>query len=130
VKRSGRDESIQVVIQMCMEAMLRISLLLSLSQASKIPMSFLLSLVFSSTKLEKRTEQVLPGSKEAWGGEGGGREQEGEMAQTMYAHMNKWINNKKQYLKKTNQNNSLTVKIMLRFLWMLGQVQGIKSEHL
>jgi hypothetical protein len=58
------------------------------------------------------------------------RGEEGEMAQTMYAHMNKWINNKKQYLKKTNQNNSLTVKIMLRFLWMLGQVQGIKSEHL
>ena len=26
VKRSGRDESIQVVIHMCMEAMLRISL--------------------------------------------------------------------------------------------------------
>jgi hypothetical protein len=35
---------------------------------------------FSSTKLEKRAEQVLPGSK---GGQGG------EMAQTMYAHVNK-----------------------------------------
>jgi hypothetical protein len=41
--------------------------------------------VFSSTKLEKRAEQVLPGSegKEGWGGQGG------EMAQTMYAHVNK-----------------------------------------
>jgi hypothetical protein len=37
--------------------------------------------VFSSTKLEKRAEQVLPGSK--------GREQGGEMAQKMYAHANK-----------------------------------------
>jgi hypothetical protein len=30
--------------------------------------------------LEKRAEEVLPGSKEGWGG---------EMAQTMYSHMNK-----------------------------------------
>jgi hypothetical protein len=27
--------------------------------------------VFSSTKLEKRAEQVLPGSKGSWGGEEG-----------------------------------------------------------
>jgi hypothetical protein len=27
--------------------------------------------VFSSTKLEIRAEQVLPGSKRGWGGEGG-----------------------------------------------------------
>jgi hypothetical protein len=45
--------------------------------------------------LEKRAEQVLPRSK------GGGREEEGgqasggEVVQTMYAHMNKCINNKK-----------------------------------
>jgi hypothetical protein len=30
-------------------------------------MSFLLSHIFSSTKLEKRAEQVLPGSKRDWG---------------------------------------------------------------
>jgi hypothetical protein len=42
--------------------------------------------VFSSTKLEKRVEQVLPGSK-VFGGE---REGEGgEVAQTMYENMNK-----------------------------------------
>jgi hypothetical protein len=46
-------------------------------------MSFL-SLVFSSRKLEKRTEQILPGS------EGGRVEDRGrEMAQTVYIHMNK-----------------------------------------
>jgi U3 small nucleolar RNA-associated protein 14 len=38
--------------------------------------------------LEKRAEHVLPGSKE---GGGQGR----EMVQTMYTHINKWINNKK-----------------------------------
>jgi hypothetical protein len=38
--------------------------------------------VFSSTKLEIRAEQVLPGSEE---GRGEGR----EMTQTMYAHVNK-----------------------------------------
>jgi hypothetical protein len=47
--------------------------------------------VFSSTKLEIRAEQVLPGR------EGGGRKrvrgagQGGEMTQTMYAHVNKLI---------------------------------------
>jgi hypothetical protein len=43
---------------------------------------FLIAYVFSSTKLEIRTEQVLPGSKRGWE-EGRG------MAQTMYAHVNK-----------------------------------------
>jgi hypothetical protein len=36
--------------------------------------------IYSSTKLEIRAEQILPESE---GGQGG------EMAQTMYAHMNK-----------------------------------------
>jgi hypothetical protein len=49
----------------------------------------IIAYVFSSTKLEKRAEQVLPES------EGGGEEREGvegqwgEMVQTMYTHMNK-----------------------------------------
>jgi hypothetical protein len=38
--------------------------------------------VFSSTKLEKRAEQVLPGSERGVGGRA-------EMAQTIYACMNK-----------------------------------------
>jgi hypothetical protein len=45
-----------------------LSVYLSLSQASKNAMSFLLSHVFSLTKL-KRTEQVLPGSEEVGGKE-------------------------------------------------------------
>jgi hypothetical protein len=45
--------------------------------------------VFSSTKLEIRAEQVLPG-REVWsGGEGGREGQGGEMTQTIYAHVNK-----------------------------------------
>jgi hypothetical protein len=56
--------------------------------------------------LEKRAEQVLPGSEEGMGGRGRGAGegeggdwgkksggQRGEMAQTMYIHMNKCINN-------------------------------------
>jgi hypothetical protein len=48
--------------------------------------------VFSSTKLEKRAEQALLGSegmgvRERGQGVGGGQGE--EMAQTMYAHMNK-----------------------------------------
>jgi hypothetical protein len=52
-------------------------------------MSFLLPLVFSSTKLKKRAEQVLPASEGGERRRGGGRGQGAEMAQTMYAHMNK-----------------------------------------
>jgi hypothetical protein len=47
---------------------------------------------FSSTKLEKRAEQVLPGNEGGGGGEG--LEVQGrEMVQTIYTHMNKCINN-------------------------------------
>jgi hypothetical protein len=50
----------------------------------------IIAYVFSSTKLEKRAEQVLPGSEVGWRGEGGGvGKQRGEMAQAMYAHMDK-----------------------------------------
>jgi hypothetical protein len=45
--------------------------------------------IFSSTKLEKRAEQVLPGIKTGRGGEGRGGEKGGEMTQTIYAHVNK-----------------------------------------
>jgi hypothetical protein len=45
--------------------------------------------IYSSTKLEKRAKQVLPASKGGLEGEGGSRGQEGEMAPTMYAYMNK-----------------------------------------
>jgi hypothetical protein len=50
----------------------------------------IIAYVLSLTKLEKRAEQVLP-RRGAWrevAGEGVGG-QGGEMAQTMYAHMNK-----------------------------------------
>jgi hypothetical protein len=47
---------------------------------------FLIAYVFSSTKLEKRAEHILPGSKV---GGGKGRGQGGEMVPTMYAHVNK-----------------------------------------
>jgi hypothetical protein len=55
-------------------------------------MSFILPHIFSSTKLEKRVEQALPGSEGS--GWGGGR-LGGETAQTMYTHINKIINDKK-----------------------------------
>jgi hypothetical protein len=44
--------------------------------------------VFSSTKLEIRAEQILPGS-EGGGGERVEEGQGGEMNQTIYAHVNK-----------------------------------------
>jgi hypothetical protein len=74
-----------------MEAMLGISLYsyLYLNLAEMLCLSYYL-LCFSSTKLEKRAEQVLPG-REGFGkdraGEDGGHG--GEMVQTMCVHMNK-----------------------------------------
>jgi hypothetical protein len=45
--------------------------------------------VFSSTKLERKAKQVLPGS-DGWGGvEHGGRGLHGEMTQTIYVPVNK-----------------------------------------
>jgi hypothetical protein len=43
--------------------------------------------VFSSTKLEKKAEQVMPGSEGGIGRRW--RRQGGEMVQTMYARVNK-----------------------------------------
>jgi hypothetical protein len=63
VKISGRDEPMWVVIHMCMEAMLGISpysyLYLKLAKHYAF---LIITDVFSSTKLEKRTEQVLLGT--------------------------------------------------------------------
>jgi hypothetical protein len=44
----------------------------------------IIAYTLSSTKLEIRAKQILPGSEG-----GGGRRKEGEMTQTLYAHMNK-----------------------------------------
>jgi hypothetical protein len=66
VKRSVRDKQIWVVIHMCMETMLRISLYsYPYLKLAKNAMSFLLSFMgFFSTKLEnKRVEHVLSGSE-------------------------------------------------------------------
>jgi hypothetical protein len=45
--------------------------------------------VFSSTKLVIRAEQDQPGTEVGREGDGGGEGQDGEMTQTMYAHVNK-----------------------------------------
>jgi hypothetical protein len=62
VKRSGRDEPIWVVLCMCMEATLGISLYsYPYLKLAKTPCFSYYLLRFSSTKLEnKRVEQVLP----------------------------------------------------------------------
>jgi hypothetical protein len=66
VKRSSRDESIQVAIHMYMEAMLRISLYSYLYLKLANTLCLTTAYVFSSTKLEK-AEQVLPGRERGRG---------------------------------------------------------------
>jgi hypothetical protein len=64
----------QVVIHMFLEAMLRISLYSYLNlNLAKCYVFLIIAYVFSSTKLEKRSEQVLPGSEGHGWGERGGR---------------------------------------------------------
>jgi hypothetical protein len=89
VKRSGRDEWIQVVIHMYMEAMLGISLYscLYLKLQKMLCLSYYL-LCFLFNKI---------GQDSAWKQGSGGRGNwgwGGKMAQTMYTYMSKWINNK------------------------------------
>jgi hypothetical protein len=64
MKWSGRDEPIWVVMHLCMEAKLGISLYsyLYLKLAKLLCLSYY-RYIFSSTKLEKGAEQVLPGSE-------------------------------------------------------------------
>jgi hypothetical protein len=63
VKRSGRDEPVWVVISMCMEATLGISLYSYLYLKQKHYVFLIISYGFSSTKSEnKKVEQVLPRS--------------------------------------------------------------------
>jgi hypothetical protein len=87
VKRSGRYEPVWVVIHMCVEAMLGISL--SLSQTSKNDMSFSLSLMFSLQQNWRRGKKGFCLEVRGVGGEGRCRGQGGELTQTMYAYMNK-----------------------------------------
>jgi hypothetical protein len=59
VKRSGRDESIQVVIHMCMEAMLESLCIATLISTSKNALSFLLSLMSSLQQNWRRGQKRL-----------------------------------------------------------------------
>jgi hypothetical protein len=53
-------------------------------------LSFLIiAYIFSSTKLDIRTEQILPGSEKGIWEKGRGTRWGEEMAQTMYDHVNK-----------------------------------------
>jgi hypothetical protein len=56
VEKSGRDEPMWVIMHMCMEAMIANSLYSYLYLK-------LAKMLCSSTKLEKREEQALPGSE-------------------------------------------------------------------
>jgi hypothetical protein len=63
VKRCGRDEPVWVAIHTCMKAMLGISLYSYLyPKLAKTYVFLIINYVFSSTKLQKRVEQVLPGN--------------------------------------------------------------------
>jgi hypothetical protein len=62
-----------------------LSVQLSLTQLAKMLCLPCYAYVFSSTKLELRAEQVLPGSEGERVGEGTG----GKMTQTMHPHVNK-----------------------------------------
>jgi hypothetical protein len=70
--RSGRDKPIQVVMHVCIEAMLGISLHRYLSQTSKSSMSFLLLLCLLFNKIAWK--------QEGWEGEDGDRGLRGEIA--------------------------------------------------
>jgi hypothetical protein len=92
VKRSGRDESVWVVIHMCMGTILGISLYSYpyLKLAKTLCISYYcLCLFFNKTGEEGRTGSAR--KQRGWEGglKGGGRKQRREMAQTMHAHMNK-----------------------------------------
>jgi hypothetical protein len=83
MKRSGRDESVQVVIHMCIEAMLGFSLYsyLYLKLAKPLCLYYCLCLLFN--KIGEEEGRTGSSWKQVGWAVGG------EMAQTMYTHMNK-----------------------------------------
>jgi hypothetical protein len=89
VVRSGMFEPIRIVIHMCMEAILGISLYSYLYLKLAKTLSFLLSLMSSLQQNWRRGQNRFCLEVRGWRGEGGAGRQGGEMAQTMYAHMNK-----------------------------------------
>jgi hypothetical protein len=93
--RSVRDESTWDVTHLYIEAMLGIFLnSYPYLNQQKHFVFLIIAFTFSSTKLEIRAEWILPGSKGV-GMRGKGLGVGGEMAQTIYAHMNKQIKKKK-----------------------------------
>jgi hypothetical protein len=94
--RSGRDESILVVIHMCMGAMVRISLYSYPYLKLAKMLSFFLLLMCSLQQNWRRGQNRFFLEVKWVGRRGGswrgGGEQGEEMAQTMYAHMNKYKN--------------------------------------
>jgi hypothetical protein len=88
VKRSGRDKPMWVVIHMCMEAMLGISLYSYLYQTSKMLCLPYYLLCFLFNKI--REQEGRTGSAWKWGwGRGWGK-----VTQTMYIHVSKCKNDK------------------------------------
>jgi hypothetical protein len=90
VTMSGRDEPIQVVIHLCIEAMLGISLYSDtyLKLAKVLCLShYCLCLLFNKLGEVGRTDSAW--KRGGWVGDRGGWVQGGEMALTIYAHMNK-----------------------------------------
>jgi hypothetical protein len=90
LKRSGRDEPKWVVIHMCMEAMIGISLCicLYLKVVQTVCFSYhLLCFLFNKTG-NKRVEHVLPRSRGV-----------GQTAQIMYTYVGKCKKNKIKFLK-------------------------------
>jgi hypothetical protein len=93
VKRSGRDESFWVVIHMCLEAMLVISLYNYpyLKLAKMICFSYYcLCFLFKKVGEVGRTSSAWKQGE--WVQKGKEQGNGGEMALTMYANMNKGIN--------------------------------------
>jgi hypothetical protein len=73
VKRLGRDKSVWVVKHLCMEAMLGISVYsYPYLNYQKCFVFLIIAYVLCSTKLEKRAERFLPGSKGRGVGRGSG----------------------------------------------------------
>jgi hypothetical protein len=89
MKRSGRDESVWVVIHLCMETMLGISLYTILISTSKNALSFLLLLTSSLQQNWRKGQNRFCLEARGVRGEGRGGGQGEEMTHTMYAHVNK-----------------------------------------
>jgi hypothetical protein len=115
-----------------MEAMLGISpYSYPYPKLANTAMSFLLLLMSSlQQNWRRRQNRFCLEVRGAWGGEGRGKGQWGEMAQTIYAHINKWIKKKNCEIVVEITANQYWNRVLVRTMMKMVSIRQENRHHI